>query len=238
MEQDPLQRVDGDTLRTRVTNSIRDAILQGVLVPGSQINQAQIATRLGISRGPLREALRQLEEEGLVQSYPHKGTFVTEITLEYIEELYSIRRVLETFAVKRMIENYNPELLQELSDIVSSMLDAAKAGDSQELNALDFQFHTTILLGAQHSLLMQLWKAIQVGVLRLVAMRHGIYSDLFEIVGTHPDLLAAIKTGDEALAIQLLDIHIQEAGEKVSAAWSLLSSLPEETPVSTNKINL
>ena len=91
MDPDPLQPVDTYTLRSRVTDSVRNAILQGVLVPGGQVNQAQIAAKLGISRGPLREALRQLEEEGLVQSYPHRGTFVTEITPAYIEEVYDCR---------------------------------------------------------------------------------------------------------------------------------------------------
>lgn len=232
MDVDPLQPVDIYTLRTRVTESVRNAILQGVLVPGGQVNQAQIAAKLGISRGPLREALRQLEEEGLVQSYPHKGTFVTEITPAYIEEVYSIRRVLETFAVKRMIEYNNPQVLQELREIVADMLNAAETGDTHQLNELDFQFHNAILLGAQHSLLMQLWKSIEVGVRRMVVLRHGIYENLYEIVGNHPNLLAAIEVRDALLASQLLDTHIREAGEKVHAAWSATPSVPVASPIS------
>lgn len=226
MEQDPLQPVDINTLRTRVTDSVRNAILQGVLEPGGQVNQAQIAAKLGISRGPLREALRQLEEEGLVQSYPHRGTFVTEITPDYIEEVYSIRRVLETFAVQRMIEYNDPEVTEHLREIVTEMLRAAEEGDGHELNELDFQFHNAILLGAQHGLLMQLWKSIEVGVRRVVVLRHGIYTNLFEIVGNHPDIVAAIEERESELAAQLLDRHIREAGEKVYAAWSELPAAP------------
>lgn len=231
MEQDPLQPVDVNTLRTRVTDSVRNAILQGVLVPGGQVNQAQIAAKLGISRGPLREALRQLEEEGLVQSYPHKGTFVTEITPTYIEEVYSIRRVLETFAVRRMIEYNDPQVLEQLQNIVTAMLRAAETGDGRRLNELDFEFHNAILLGAQHSLLMQLWKSIEVGVRRVVVLRHGIYDNLYEIVGNHPDLLAAIQARDAHLASQLLDTHIREAGEKLYAAWSEIPKEPLAEPI-------
>jgi len=225
MDPDPLQPVDTYTLRSRVTDSVRNAILQGVLVPGGQVNQAQIAAKLGISRGPLREALRQLEEEGLVQSYPHRGTFVTEITPAYIEEVYSIRRVLETFAVRRMIAYHQPQVLRELQEIVAEMLRAAETGDGHELNELDFQFHNAILQGAQHSLLMQLWKSIEVGVRRVVVLRHGIYDNLYEVVGNHPNLLAAIEARDSELAAQLLDTHIREAGEKVYAAWSVIPSV-------------
>jgi len=226
MEQDPLQPLDANTLRGRVTDSVRNAILQGVLEPGGQLNQAQIAAKLGISRGPLREALRQLEEEGLVQSYPHKGTFVTEITSVYIEEVYSIRRVLETFAVRRMISYNDPQVLEQLQRIVAEMLRATDAGDGHELNELDFQFHNAILLGAQHTLLMQLWKSIEVGVRRMVVLRHGIYTNLHEIVGNHPDLVAAIEAQDADRAAQLLDTHIREAGEKVYAAWSEIPRIP------------
>ncbi len=226
MDRDPLQPVDLDTLRTRVTDSVRRAILQGVLLPGEQVNQAQVAAKLGISRGPLREALRQLEEEGLVQSYPHRGTFVTEITPAYIEEVYSIRRVLETFAVARMIEHNNPQVLQQLREIVTQMQAAADAGDSIQLNELDFQFHAAILRGAQHTLLMQLWKSIEVGVRRVVALRHGIYENLRDVVGTHPELIAAIAAHDTQLASQVLDTHIREAGELVYLAWLNIPPVP------------
>lgn len=229
MQNNPLQPLDTDTLRTRVTDSVRQAILQGILLPGGQVNQAQIAAKLGISRGPLREALRQLEEEGLVQSYPHKGTFVTEITPAYIEEVYSIRRVLETFAVARMIaQQENTQDIQQLRAIVDEMQAAARAGNITRLNELDFQFHAAILRGADHSLLMQLWKSIEVGVKRVVTLRHGIYENLDDIVGNHPDICDAIEADDTARATTLLDTHIREAGEQVYAAWLNLPSVKIE----------
>jgi DNA-binding GntR family transcriptional regulator len=220
----------------RVTDAVREAILQGVLSPGEQINQAQIAAKLGISRGPLREALRQLEEEGLVQSYPHKGTFVTEITPASIEEIYSIRRVLETFAVARMIEHPNPSVLRQLNDIVQEMRAASDAVDNTELNELDFLFHAAIVRGANHALLLQLWKSIEIGVRRVVALRHGIYENLHDVVGNHPDLLAAIEAKDTPRATLLLDAHIREAGEQVYNAWLERSPVPFDNSIPVTNI--
>ena len=97
MSDDPFQHFDSKTLHDDVADIIRQAILRGNLAPGVKINQAQIALKLGTSRGPVREGLKQLKEEGLVREVPYKGTFVIEITPTYIEELYGIRRTLEGF---------------------------------------------------------------------------------------------------------------------------------------------
>lgn len=234
MDHDPLQPLENDTLRTRVTDSVRQAILQGILLPGGQVNQAQIAAKLGISRGPLREALRQLEEEGLVQSYPHRGTFVTEITPAYIEEVYSIRRVLETFAVTRMMAHDDTAIVAQLGHIVEGMQAAAREGNLTRLNELDFEFHAAIIRGAEHNLLTQLWKSIEVGVKRVVTLRHGIYDNLDDIVGNHPDMLAAIKAGDSLRASALLDTHIRDAGEQVYQAWLNLPSVAATSPLSNS----
>ncbi len=227
----PLKPLDIDTLRIRVTDSVRKAILQGILLPGGQVNQAQIAAKLGISRGPLREALRQLEEEGLVQSFPHKGAFVTDITPAYIEEVYSIRRVLETFVIARLIAYGDAQVLPQLCEIVVQMQASGAAGEVTQLNELDFQFRAAICRGAEHLLLMQLWKSIEVGVKRLVTLRHGIYKNLYDIVGNHPDIVAAIEARDTLSATELLDVHIREAGEQVYSAWSGRAPVPLDNSV-------
>lgn len=219
MHSEIFQPVDFKTLRNSVTSTVRDAILNGVLLPGEQVNQAQIAARLGISRGPVREALRQLEEEGLVHSLPHKGTFVTDITPAYIEEIYGIRRVLEVFAIRRTIKYADKRDLIEFRTILTEMQSAAERGDTGTLRELDLQFHTTICKSARHAVLMQLWKSIEVGVRRVVALRHGSYKDPHDILGTHPDILGAIETRDVEGACELLDRHIKDAGELVYLAW-------------------
>lgn len=219
MSDKSFRTLDPRTLRTSVTEAIRQVILDGTLLPGEQVNQAHIAEQLGVSRGPVREALGQLEEEGLIKNIPYKGTFVTEITSDYVAELYSLRRVLETFAIQRAVERATPSNLETLRLIVANMREAAEAGDSLRLGQLDITFHYEICHSAHHMLLMQMWKSIEMGVRRCLALRHRIYRDPRDIVGTHPDILAALETGDAALASRLLDAHIKEAGDLLQASW-------------------
>jgi DNA-binding GntR family transcriptional regulator len=219
MRHDTLQRLDARTLRETVTSTIRQLILEGELVPGEQVNQAQIAEQLGISRGPVREALSQLEEEGLIRNVPYKGTFVTEITGEYIEELYSFRRVLETFAVRRATERSCDDDFKQLHAIIAGMHTAADAGQVIELGKLDIQYHYTIVNCARHSLLMKTWHGIELGVRRCLTLRHRIYRNPHDIIGTHPDILEAMEARDQERASALLDAHIQEAGELLLESW-------------------
>jgi DNA-binding GntR family transcriptional regulator len=226
MSNEFFQLLEPKTLRENVQNSIRRAILNGDLAPGELINQQQIADKLGVSRGPIREALGQLEEEGLLRTVPYKGAFVTDITPAYIDELYSIRRVLEVFAVRRMIERPDPEVLQKAHAIVAAMNEAANTQHINHLTELDLEFHSLICLGAQHTLLMQMWKSILTGVRRCLSLRHGIYENPHDIIGSHPDILIALESKDAERASQLLDQHIKEAGELLCHAWSKLSHPP------------
>ena len=106
------------TLRENVTNIIRNAIIEGTLPAESELNQAQLADQLGISRGPVREALGQLEQEGLIRNVPYKGVYVTSLTPHYVLELFSLRSVLEVFAVRQAIERLQPGDLERLRELV------------------------------------------------------------------------------------------------------------------------
>lgn len=227
MRHDTLQRLDARTLRETVTNTIRQLILEGRLASGEQVNQAQIAEQLGISRGPIREALSQLEEEGLIRNVPYKGTFVTEITGEYIEELYSFRRVLETFAVRRATERARDADFLQMHRIIRDMHTAADAGDVVELGKLDIQFHYTIVNCAAHSLLMKTWHGIELGVRRCLTLRHRIYRNPHDIIGTHPDILEAMESRDQERACALIEVHIQEAGELLLESWQAWTARAE-----------
>lgn len=207
------------TLKENVTNLLRQSIIDGTLASGEELNQAQIAERLGISRGPVREALGQLEQEGLIRSVPYKGVLVTPLDPDYVRELYSLRVALETFALKIGMDRGDPEEIDELRRIVDGMRAAAARGDAPELARLDLRFHTTIIRMAQNSLLDRAWTPLQIGVQRCLHSRHRIYERLDEVVGTHPELLEAIQRGDAATAQAMLEQHIIEAGNKLRDVW-------------------
>jgi DNA-binding GntR family transcriptional regulator len=137
MTLEQIHRIEPRTLKEDVTNILRQMIIDGELAPDAELNQVGIANQLGVSRGPVREALGQLEQEGLVHSIPYKGVFVTSLTRRHVEELYSIRIVLETLAVERAIDRITEEDLAKLNQIVDEMSVAAKDQNLQRLVEVD-----------------------------------------------------------------------------------------------------
>jgi DNA-binding GntR family transcriptional regulator len=212
------------TLKENVTEILRQSIIDGTLAPGAEFNQAQIAERLGISRGPIREALGQLEQEGLIESTPYKGVMVTQLTHRYVSELYSVRASLETLALERFMERITDDDLATLHDIVAKMRLAAKAEQLGQLTELDLAFHEYFMRAADHQLAYRLWKVLEVGVRRCLHLRHHIYTFLDEVVGSHPTLVTAIEAGDKVKAVDLLYHHI------VESAAHILDNLPPDDP--------
>ncbi len=212
------------TLRESVTELIRRAIIEDRLEADSELNQAQLAERLGISRGPVREALGRLEQEGLIRNVPYKGVYVTPLSPAYVRELFSLRAVLETFAVGYASElPYPADLSDDLSaleDLVGKMRSAARRSDSLGLAELDLAFHRRLIEMARHELLKKTWMPLEIGVQRCVYTRHQIYSSLDEVIGTHPTLIAAIAERNVEQAKEILHDHIIEAGEMICKVWS------------------
>lgn len=226
MNLDSFDRIAPRTLKENVIDILRQSIIDGSLPSGTEFNQAQIAERLGISRGPIREALGQLEQEGLIENTPYKGVMVTQLTPRYVEELYSVRAVLETMALARFMERMTQADLDVLHRIVDQMRHAAKTENLQQLSELDLAFHEYLLRVADHQLALKLWKLLEVGVRRCLHLRHKIYRSLDEVIGSHPALINAIDAGDQPTAISLLDQHIQESGAQIIANLNA----PEPTP--------
>lgn len=215
-----LRPMDTRTLRENVTEILRWAIIDGSLAPGAELNQAQMAEKLGISRGPLREALAQLEQEGLIRNVPYKGVYVTPFTVRYVEELYSIRAVLESFALTRGMERLRAEDVKVLKQYVDEMREAARAEQRERLVELDLRFHRHLVAMADHELVLNIWNRLEIGVLRCLHTRHRIYRDLEEVVGSHPALVEAIEEGNVMRAKQILHDHILEAGEQICENWA------------------
>ena len=226
MSDDPFQHFDSKTLHDDVADVIRQVILRGDIAPGEKINQAQIALKLGTSRGPVREGLKRLREEGLVREVPYKGTFVIEITPTYIEELYGIRRTLEGYAIRCAIERAGPEDLEKLQAVVEQMQQITSPTDLDHSVELDLSFHYLICKAAHHELLLHLWKSIEAGVRLCLAHRHRTYRDLHKHLDTHRKILAAIEAKDAEEAAHLLDFHIEDAGEAMYRSW-VASMSPE-----------
>ena len=151
------------TLREQMAEVLRKKILGGEIKPGERIVEADIAKELQISRGPVREALRQIEEEGLVSYKSHKGCVVKTISYEEMQEAYLIRSTLEALAVQ-MCSGQLPEGVEDkMEQCLVKMREAAKDKDLYRVVKLDEEFHSYIVLASHFDQLYRVWKSLESG---------------------------------------------------------------------------
>lgn len=197
------------SMRQRATDVLRAAIIGGRLVPGDRLKEADLSEQLGISRAPVREALRQLEHEGLVVSLPYRATEVLGISQEEIAEvLVPIRLTLETFAFRRGLPLLSGDDLDALSVLVQTMRQAGATGDLDALAEADVRFHELVIerSGQQHCL--QIWRSIQPRVRAYFRRDAPIHSRADEIADEHEELVDVLRRGDETQLLDTLRHHI------------------------------
>ncbi|TKC19465.1 GntR family transcriptional regulator [Robertmurraya kyonggiensis] len=165
MDNYRLSEQDRATLQYRVTTKLREVILRGEFEDGERLVQEEWAEKLGVSRMPIREALKQLEVEGLVRIEPRRGAIVTPISVEDIEEIYQLRALLEGEAVEKSLPNLSKEHIEDLENICEQMKDLEVNEHSvAEFMRLNENFHKILYEGCTwrriHGLIETLWKGI------------------------------------------------------------------------------
>lgn len=205
MEQDGQTR---GPRRQRVVEALRAAILSGRFEPGDRLIEERISQELDTSRGPVREALRQLEHEGLVQSFPYRGAVVLGVSEEEVHEvLIPIRLTLERFSFAKALERMTDADFADLGKLVWVMEQAASAGDLHKVVEADLSFHEVVIGHAGQPHAVQIWRSIAPRV-RAYFLRHGKFRDLEVIVDEHRELLATLQTRDLDAVFPLLEEHI------------------------------
>lgn len=214
----PLPTLRRKSLSDTTLDLIRTAIYDGDLLPGQRLIEQNLAAQLDVSRGPVRDALRELEREGLIVSRPNRGTYVARLRQSDLREVYSLRQVLEQLAVRLACENATPKDKEELKGIVEKMKRAVKEGLSVKGCAeLDLTFHDAIYGASQHKRLQSFWEILrpQVKVFlleRLVELEN--YREI--LVPFHKRLCDAVCKGDSDRALTLIREHIDDAYEPVA----------------------
>ena len=219
----PLKR----TLASEVTASIREAILTGRLAPGERLREESLASSMDVSRGPVREAIVQLQREGLVIVQRNRGTFVARLSAKDLEEVYSLRRAVEGLAVLEAIRHADELQLQELQNIVDTMAAQFARGITEsEAAELDMRFHERIYEAGDHRRLLEVWTALQSQIHILLQARNMADSDFRdELVRSHQALLDAILARDEKLALALTEEHLNGSYERVSRSYAHQAAL-------------
>lgn len=197
-----------------VAAALREAITTGQLRGNQPLPQDEIAAQFKVSHIPVREALRQLEAEGLVTYQANRGATVTALTPGEITEIYQIRSILETAALRRAVAHLSPAELARAGQILDQ---AERTTDGAEWGSLDVEFHRTIYDLDDRPRLKELIE----GLLRRVDrywLSHGLmlkYRDTFD--REHRELLTAVASGDAARAAEVLDAHLTDACELLVA---------------------
>ena len=213
------QRIPHGRNHEQVASEIRQLIMGGLLGPGQPVNQDEIAERLGVSRMPVREALRTLAVEGLVQFHPNRGAVVTELSRRDMEELYALRIMLEGPAARRSAENMTSEHLTGLQGLIKEM-ERLRDGPRAEWAEVHYRFHLSLYEAAGMPRLGRLIAALR----NLVEPYSRIYIRLPERMRQaereHRDLVAACRKRDGERAEKVLIEHLS------SPSRALLDLLP------------
>ena len=206
------------TLVTSAVQAVRESIYDGRLGPGARLVEADLAQQLGISRGPLREALHLLGKEGLVVTIPRHSKFVQNVDSRSVDEVYSLRKILEAYAVERVIAMAGKEGVNQLRRVLAEMREAAEAGNRELTARLDVAFHSKLYDLAQHSLLERAWYENIAGKLQIVfnATRNADLA-LKEPVQKHELIVKAIASRNVERAQALLARHIDDAWHRAQS---------------------
>jgi len=217
----PLQLVQSSSLPALLQGEIEQLILNGELLAGQRLNENELALRFGTSRGPVREALRALEECRLVRSEKNRGVFVREISVAEADEIYDIREVLDELIGQRAAQRITPGQLQELKSTVAQMQAATRDQDLRHYHRLNLRFHDLLVEFAGNERLTKTYRLLTKELLlfRLRGLQDG--GGFAVSSREHTAVLKAIAARDAARAGRLLRRHAADSRTRMHKAAAL-----------------
>ena len=197
----------------QIAVAIRQAIADGKLPPGQRLVEMKIAREMDTSRGPLREALFQLEREGLVVRKPNRGTFVVGLTEEMVRQIASLRGVLEGFAARLAVKRLTKEDFDRLEDIIRDMSTKAGAGDIPGVAEQDYKLHEYILRASGHPLLHEMWAGLNQKIRIYQSSLNRMHGDMNLIVKAHRLIVRTLRRRNPERVGQVMADHMVEVLE-------------------------
>lgn len=196
-------------LRDVVYHTLRDAILKGELEPGERLMEIHLAERLGVSRTPVREAIRMLEKEGLAVTYPRKGAQVAKMTIKDLEDVLEIREVLDVLSSRNACDKITEKELEQLEVVLQEQRDAVKSGKVRKIVEKDESFHNIIYHVADNPKLQEI----------LFGLREQMYRYRYEYVKNedilknllieHAQIIEALKNRDKKGVEKIMVLHLE-----------------------------
>ena len=210
----PIQR---QTISGMTVEALRERILRGDFPEGEPLRQDALADELGVSRIPVREALRQLEAEGLVTFSPHRGAVVSSLSLDEIDELFELRAEIECDLLRRAIPVATQEDFDRAREVLDEFLDALRAGESTRWGPLNWHFHAALYAPARRKFTMNVLQKLHQHSDRYFRMQVLLARGGAKADDEHRAIAAAVCARDTETAIHLMREHILGAGHSVRA---------------------
>jgi DNA-binding GntR family transcriptional regulator len=196
------------TARNHVAETLKREIMLGDLSPGAILVELALAERFGCSQGKVREALLNLQDEGLVQRQGYRGTVVSSCTADEAVEMFRIRQQIECRGIRRVLEAPTDRLVTALRAMVAEMVEAAEADDELELAAIDRDFHQRIFADAGLAALDPILHRCLIHNHRFKISQSGVRRDLMQTAVRHTPIVDLIEAGDAGAAERALYHHI------------------------------
>ena len=209
--------LEPNLLVDRITRLLWDHIVHGRIHPGTRLVERQLADELGISRVPVREALIQLEKEGLIVSRPN-GRYVIELGEEEINKLYAVRGVLERLAVELATQNTSPEYANALENKLREMREAVAHQDLGAFSRNDLEIHRLIWLQANNPYLLDVLRTLTGPIYMFIAdnAAHFAWGGILEL---HENLINCINSGDVRGALEAIHVHMDDGLHRSSQVF-------------------
>ena len=209
------------SLTDEIADIIRDRILKGEYEIGAKIKETQIAAELRVSRTPIREAFKQLENEGLIDYIPNRGCFAKGFTQQDVDDIYAVREALERLAVERAVERITDAELRDLEEEWDLMEFYAKKKDAQKVLELNSTFHDRIYASTRSRFMAQVLRSYKSYINKT---RKSVFYDetyLMAILKEHREILEAIKSRDKERAVRAVSEHLESSQDRAETMWNL-----------------
>jgi DNA-binding GntR family transcriptional regulator len=215
----PRESIKRQTVTSSVADVVRRRIIDGTYGSGFQLRQDSLATELGVSRIPIREALLQLEAEGLVEIHTHKGALVSALSVSDAQDLFDARAALEPMIARIAVRNATPKEIDKISACLKDYREAIERQASpEEISHLNWQFHRAMCEPANRPRSMQILGALHSSTDRYLGMQINLRGAANKALIDHETLLDAFVRRDEEMLIDNLMEHIRSAESSVIRA--------------------
>ena len=208
---EPLEPLERQSTPSIIADKLRAAIGQGRIPAGAQLGEAQLARELGVSRGPLREGMQRLTQEGLLVSIRNRGVFVIEMTPANVRDMYVARSAIERAAAAQVFRHEPDRAAQGLLGIVEKMARAAARRDVAKVSDADIDFHQLLVESSRSPRLARIHRTLLTETRMCIHALEETYWYFDERVGEHRGIAEAFRSGDPALADRRLVAHMEDA---------------------------